>query len=180
MDLIDVLHQDMQRAMDAYGMTDLVIGTVTKVDPLEVKDREEVQPIPQEALRLTAAVIEKKIPILTHKHITAGFRHGHTVSGLGHSHTTEDGSTGAALESEVQTGEGLEQDKFTSDERLDKIVCYEDGKPLPVEDGYIILNRALAVGDKVLMLRVARGQQYIILSRVFEREGPGNAAGGKD
>jgi hypothetical protein len=39
-----------------------------------------------------------------------------------------------------------------------------------VKGGYIILNRALETGDKVLLLRVMRGQQFIILSRVFEKE----------
>lgn len=39
-----------------------------------------------------------------------------------------------------------------------------------MKGGYIILNRGLEVGDKVLMLRVMRGQQFIILSRVFEKE----------
>lgn len=60
-----------------------------------------------------------------------------------------------------------------SDERLleSQIICYEHGKPLPVEDGYIILNRALEVGDKVLLMRVQNGQKFIILSRVFEQEG---------
>lgn len=66
---------------------------------------------------------------------------------LQHTHTTPDGATGSALES---------------------VVCQEDGKPLPVEDGYIILNRKLEVGDKVLMLRVQNGQKFIVLSRVFE------------
>lgn len=66
---------------------------------------------------------------------------------LQHTHTTPDGTTGSALES---------------------VVCQEDGKPLPVEDGYIILNRKLEVGDKVLMLRVQNGQKFIVLSRVFE------------
>lgn len=66
---------------------------------------------------------------------------------LQHTHTTPDGATGTALES---------------------VVCHEDGKPLPVEGGYIILNRKLEVGDKVLMLRVQNGQKFIVLSRVFE------------
>jgi hypothetical protein len=59
-----------------------------------------------------------------------------------------------------------------SDERLleSQIICYEHGKPLPVENGYIILNRALEVGDKVLLMRVQNGQKFIILSRVFEQE----------
>ena len=49
-----------------------------------------------------------------------------------------------------------------------QIICYEHGKPLPVEDGFIILNRKLEVGDKVIMLRVENGQRFIVLSRVFE------------
>lgn len=48
------------------------------------------------------------------------------------------------------------------------IVCYEHGKALPVRDGYIILNRGLAVGDRVLMLKVSSGQRYLVLSRIFE------------
>lgn len=57
-----------------------------------------------------------------------------------------------------------------TDNRLleSQIICQEHGKPLPVEDGYIILNRKLEVGDKVIMLRVENGQRFIVLSRVFE------------
>ena len=46
--------------------------------------------------------------------------------------------------------------------------CIENGQPLPVEDGYIILNRALETGDIVLLLRVEHGARYIILSRMFK------------
>ena len=182
--------------MGAYGLSDLVLGTVTSVKPLEVTLRESMAPLPQEVLWRTAAVVEKKIPVLEHEHITAGFRHGHTVSGLGHSHgvsglshthTAAEGPTGSALGGSFQAGEGLEgtyptaeallPDAYTSDERLGHIVCYEDGKPLPAEDGYIVLNRGLAAGDKVLLLRVMRGQQFVILSRIFERGTPnGDAA----
>ena len=66
---------------------------------------------------------------------------------LRHTHTTPEGVTGPALES---------------------VVCQEDGKSLPVEGGYIILNRGLEAGDKVLMLRVQNGQKFLVLSRVFE------------
>lgn len=184
--------------MDGYGLSDLAVGTVTGIDPLEVTIRESMAPLPQEVLWLTAAVIEKKIPVLGHEHITAGFRHNHTVSGLdhahevsglGHTHTVEGGSTGEALGGSYGTGEtlggsyptgdALIQDAYTSDKRLEDIVCYEDGKPLPVEDGFIILNRGLAVEDRVLLFRVMRGQQFIILSRIFERgDSNGNPAAG--
>ena len=69
---------------------------------------------------------------------------------LQHNHTCPDGTTSNAL----LQGE---------------IICQEDGSSLPVEGGYIILNRALAVGDKVLLLKVQRGQKFVVLSRVFER-----------
>lgn len=198
MDLIDILHQVAQDTMNAYGLSDLATGTVTGIAPLAVTIRESMAPLPQEILWLTASVVEKKIPVLGHEHITAGFRHGHEVSGLGHAHevsglghihTAEEGPTGEALGGAYQTSgalngsyptsEALTQDAYASDKRLENIVCYEDGKPLPVEDGYIILNRGLAVGDKVLLLRVMRGEQFIVLSRIFERSGShGDAAKG--
>lgn len=172
MELSDVMRQMMQETMAGYGLSDMTIGTVTSVKPLTVKIREGMADIPQEALRLTAAVIEKKIPILEHEHVTKGFRHDHAFPSLSHSHSTEEGETGPALESSLKTETALNPDAYTSDKRLlkNEIVCYEDGKPLPVKNGYIILNKALEVGDKVLLLRVMRGQQFIILSRVFEKE----------
>ena len=69
---------------------------------------------------------------------------------LQHSHTCPDGTTSDALLSS-------------------SIVCQEDGNSLPIEGGYIILNRALEVGDKVLMMKVQKGQKFVVLSRVFER-----------
>ncbi|MDE6901673.1 MAG: DUF2577 domain-containing protein [Lachnospiraceae bacterium] len=172
MDLTDVLRQMTQQSMDGYGLTDMTVGTVTSTSPLAVKIREGMADIPQAALRLTAAVIEKKIPVLEHLHTTRGFRHAHNLPGLSHSHSGEEGETGPALDGAYETEDGLQQDVFDSDKRLlkNEIVCYENGKPLPVKDGYIILNRALKEGDKVLLLRVMRGQQFIILSRVFEKE----------
>ena len=96
---------------------------------------------------MTESVVEKKIPILTHSHtIPAGtLRHNHG------------GAVGDDLGASCATGEMLQP-----------VRCYENGKPLPVENGYIILNRALAVGDRVLLLKVQKGQKFIILSRVFE------------
>lgn len=171
MELSNVLRGMMEDSIRAYSTADLTVGTVVSEKPLKVKVREYMDALPEETLWLTAAVIEKKIPVLEHFHTTKGFRHGHALPDLSHTHSGAEGDTGAALEGSFQTETALNQDAFDSDKRLPEreIVCYEDGKPLPVEDGYIILNKKLETGDKVLLLRVCRGQQFIILSRIFER-----------
>lgn len=35
------------------------------------------------------------------------------------------------------------------------------------DGGTVVVNEGLTVGDKVLMLRVSRGQAYIVLSKVY-------------
>lgn len=129
MELIQALQMVMQKNYQAMQPTDLVIGTVTGISPLEITSNTAMAPLRAPVLYLTENVIEKKIPVLQHMH------------------TTPDGNTGTALES---------------------VACVENGQALPVEGGYIILNRALQVGDKVLMMKVQKGQKFVVLSRVFE------------
>jgi len=69
-----------------------------------------------------------------------------TLSGLRHTHTIPTGSSGPALENAA---------------------CTEHGKVLPSSGGAVTLNRALAAGDKVLLLRVEQGQRYVVLSRLY-------------
>lgn len=133
MNLAGVLHQMMQDSMGAAQLTDLKVGTVAAVDPLEITINSAMAPLQAGVLYLTAAVVEKKIPVLSHTHTY-----------------TDDGASS------------------TTGEALTSIVCLEGGQPLPVEDGYIILNRGLQVGDKVLLLRVQQGQRFVVLSRVME------------
>lgn len=135
MELAEVLYLYAQDAMKNGGLTDLTIGTVTGVNPLEITTKVAMAPLRQPVLFLTEPVVEKKIPILQHNHVI---------------HDT-------------YTGDGESEDNLLQD----AIVCYEDGKALPVQNGYIILNRALEVGDKVLLLRVMGGKRFIVLSRVF-------------
>lgn len=135
MELAEVLYLFAQDAMKNGGLTDLTIGTVTGVNPLEITTKVAMAPLRQQVLFLTEPVIEKKIPILQHNHVI---------------HDT-------------YTGGGESEDNLLKN----AIVCYEDGKALPVQNGYIILNRALEVGDKVLLLRVMGGKRFIVLSRVF-------------
>ena len=50
---------------------------------------------------------------------------------------------------------------------LSEVFVTENGEPLPYDEEGITLNRGLAVGDKVLLLSVQKGQKYIVLSRLF-------------
>lgn len=136
MELKDVLYQMMDNNRKASQPADLRVGTVTAVGPLEITINSNMNPLRSGILLLTAAVVEKKIPVLQHNHVI---------------HDT-------------YTGGGSSEDNLMESD----IICFENGQPLPVEDGYIILNRALEVGDKVLLLRVQNGQKFIVLSRVFE------------
>ena len=147
MTCLEVLQSINAQGMKAASPTDLTIGTVTAVGPLEITTQTSMQTLRESVLYLTEPVVEKKIPIL---------EHSHEINTLSHTHTAEGGETSAGL-----TG------TYTDLPELENIICYENGVPLPVEGGYIILNRGLAVGDKVLLLRVQGGQMFVVLSRIF-------------
>ena len=161
MELKDVLYQMMQENAAAGQPTDLRVGTVTSEEPLEITINPAMAPLRRRQLYLTEPVVEKKIPVLTHKHY---------ISTLTHTHTAPGGATGPALEGSY-LGEGsLVSEGFNATLQDQDIVCWENGKELPIEDGFIILNRKLETGDKVLLLRVQSGQKFIVLSRIFEEE----------
>lgn len=146
--LAEVLFSMMQQNQAATQPTDIVVGTVTGVAPLEITMNTAMAPLRREVLYLTQAVVEKKIPALDHTH---------DQTGLSHTHSDSAGTTSVGL-----------SETYTSTMALSNIAALENGKELPVGDGYIILNRGLEVGDTVLMLRVLHGQKFIILSRIFE------------
>ena len=136
MELKDILQQLTQESMKSAQLTDLQIGTVTSVSPLEITVSTSMAPLQSGVLYLTVNVVEKKIPVLQHNHVI---------------HDT-------------YTGGGTSEDNLMQS----SIICYENGTALPVQNGYIILNRALEVGDIVLLLRVQNGQKFVVLSRVME------------
>lgn len=161
MELKDVLYQMMQENMAAGQPTDLRVGTVTSEEPLEITINPAMAPLRRRQLYLTEPVVEKKIPVLTHKHY---------ISTLAHTHTAPGGATGPALEGSYLGEDSLVSEGFNAILQDQDIVCWENGKELPIEDGFIILNRKLETGDKVLLLRVQSGQKFIVLSRIFEEE----------
>lgn len=140
MELVEVLQQIIQENQKAMQPTDLVVGTVTKVKPLEITTDNRAAPLRSPVLYLTESVIEKKVTSFAHNHDTT------------HNHIVTDATIQPAGECSTE---------------LTDIVCYENGKALP-HDGFVTLNRGLEVGDKVLLLRVQRGQKYMVLSRVFQ------------
>ena len=139
--------------------TDYVRGTVTSEDPLKITIDDTMQELERQSLILTASVVERKIPVLAHKHY---------ISTLSHTHTCPTGSTTPGLTGQYLGEESLVSEGANSTLQSENIICYENGEPLPVEDGYIVLNRKLESGDKVLMLSVSSGQLFIVLSREFE------------
>ena len=204
MNLAETVYLMVQKSMKSAQLTDLRVGTVTSVGPLEITMDPAMPPIPSSILYLTEAVVEKKIPVLahshevkglghshsvtglSHQHSTGGLTHTHDITGLSHTHTLETGATGSALGGSYTSGDAL-RDTYTSDTQLagaypttsalggvestsalGGVACVENGITLPVENGYIILNRALKVGDMVLLLRVQSGQKFVVLSRIFE------------
>lgn len=156
MTLLDMLLQISDQSQSASQPTDLEFGTVTSIDPLEITRDAQQAPLSMSVLVLTSAVMERKIPILQHRH---------TISTLSHNHSGQvpNDLTGSYLNnySLVSTG-------FDATLQTGNIICYENNEEIPIVDGYIILNPALAVGDRVVLMKVQHGQKFVVLSRVFE------------
>lgn len=69
MELKDVIQQMVDEAVSARMPTELQIGTVIAVDPVEVTLDTQMTPLRQSVLYLSETVIEKKTPILQHNHV---------------------------------------------------------------------------------------------------------------
>ena len=144
--LADTIQLMIQNAHDDMPHTDMVIGTIATVNPLSVNLNTYAPPITAGFLLLTEAVIEKKIDL----HHTHDHAHTHT--------DPQGGSSGPA--NPVTTDSGtLYQNPFTN------APLFPD---YSTDGASRIVTPALAVGDKVLMLSVSGGQQFIILSRIVE------------
>ena len=82
MELKDILQQMMQESMQAAQLSDLQIGTVTAVNPLEVTISTSMAPLRESVLYLTSSVVEKKIPVLEHIHAITVQLHRRRIGGL--------------------------------------------------------------------------------------------------
>ena len=59
MDLIEILQQIIQNGISELKLTDLVIGTVVTASPLTIQIDTLMQPLPEEALIKTEAIMPK-------------------------------------------------------------------------------------------------------------------------
>lgn len=142
--LIDSVQKVVQNAVSGMGLTDMVIGTVTKFVAapfdIEVTLESTMLAIPKANLRFTSAVIER--------YLTIG----------GHVHQYID-----------SVGESATPSTKTTDPAIETITGWENGVALPGgTTNRVTINRGLQLGDKLLMLRVLDGQVFIILSRIFQ------------
>lgn len=142
--LLDIIQQVCRREREEAKPTDIAIGTVTQVDPLAITLHSNMPPLPADVLLLTEAVMEKKINF-AHTH---DFSHNHTVPQV-----TNQPQPDAITDNGTLTGVKFNQ---------------EDIGDIDQDGSFSVVTPRLKVGDKVLLLRVMGGQQYVILSRVVE------------
>lgn len=107
-ELVGVIQQIVQNAVEAMKMADKATGTVESISPLRIRVDASMQSIPASALSLTDTVKERIVPV----------KNCQECSGSG-------GCTGT-----------------------------------------VTIREGLKVGEKVLMMRVQGGNQYIVLSRI--------------
>lgn len=149
-------------------------GTVTSADPLKIKLGDESGSIELDGddIILTQSVVSKKLYIKKHSHEESqelidatGTNEGGPVIftppggptlTLGHKHTIATSTLDAWV---TEYGYKLPVDPSEYNQSGEQVV--------------ITLNRGLEEGDKVVMTRVSNGQQFIVLSRYFEVDKPG-------
>ena len=166
----------------------LFTGKVTSASPLKIKLSNEAGGIELDGddIILTSAVVSKKLYIKKHKHeederltdmtakVTTGAGAGGDVGfilagtpsdppptpgttlSLQHKHTIHTSTLDAWV---TEYGNRLPRNPEDYDESGEQ-VC-------------ITINRSLEEGDSVIMTRVSHGQQFIVLSRYFEVDKPG-------
>lgn len=163
----------------------LFTGTVSNANPLSIKLGEESGSIEIDGddIILTQSVVSKKIYIKKHTH-----KIGETVAT--HTHPATLAVTGTAEGALPVTGTATGSTSASSQLTTETLIvdrtldawCTEYGHRLPVDpetynpDGdqiCITINRGLEKGDKVIMSRVSHGQQFVVLSRYFEVDKPG-------
>lgn len=164
--LLSTIQSIAVRAVDSTNPVVFTYGTVTSADPLKIRIDETTIELSGESLILTANVVEKTVTIQKHTH---GM--DEQLLDIASAVSPAGSVTFAVGPVPASTSVTLKH-KHTNETTVLDAVCTEHGEDLPTDkdDDRIVvtINRALKKDDKVIMLRVCSGQEYIILSRVFE------------
>jgi hypothetical protein len=166
--LLNTIQQIAVQAVQANNPISFLYGTVKKVNPLAIEIGDNGLVIPEEGLILCEPVIEKKLTIKKHNHTIGSALVDHTHQVSGKAGTYPFNTTSA-------TSSGLNA-KTTVDDTVIDAYCQEfkmdDEHKLPAEpddDKFVVtINKALEVGEKVVMLKVCSGQEFIVLSRMYD------------
>lgn len=157
-------------------------GTVTSAEPLKISLGEGGIELDGDDIILTQSVVKKLLYIKTHTHKIGGTLAGHTHPFVGNFDGTISGNPAKGkVDGTDQASGDIDENTVVVTSALDAW-CTEYGHKLPrepkdykedAEQIVITLNRGLEVDDKVIMTRVSSGQQFIVLSRIFEVDKPG-------
>ena len=176
--LLTVIQQIAVNAVQSTNPMEYRIGTVTSADPLKIRLNDSTLEISGSSILLTEPVVEKKITIQKHTHKIGATIANHThVVGTPPFTVTGTSVSGGAVEG-TATGTAPKTNDFNEDTTIVDTVleakCTEFGVDLPIDSDsdkiVFTTNRALEKDDKVLMLKVSGGQQFIVLSRIFRRD----------
>ena len=147
--MVQMMQQIAVNAFEASKPTSVVFGTVTKAEPLTILIEQKME-VDESVLVLTDAVKDHYIDIeVSLETIEEKTKHKHVISGSTGSGGTESHSHSVQLTS---------NDNSTAHKHLVNGI-----KKVLVKNG-------LKEGEKVILLRFSGGQQFLVLSRVSERE----------
>lgn len=165
--LLQTIQSIAINAVAASNPASLCYGVVTSARPLKIRLDESTLEISDAAVMLTEAVVERKITIDKHNHTI-----GSALANHQHSYVSASGAPATT------TATGQISGETTVDNTVLSVHFSEFGQDLTgnqvksESDKVIItMTRALEKDDKVLMLRLMGGQKFVVLSRLFLREG---------
>ena len=166
--LLETIQQIALKAVRASNPMSFLYGKVTAVNPLKILCGDNGLEISEDFLILCEPVIEKKLTIK---------KHNHTIGSalVGHTHKVSGTAGDYPFSTTSETGSGLNA-KTTVDNTVLDAYCQEfkmdDEHKLPTEldDDKIVvtINKALEVGEKVVILKVCSGQEFLVLSRMYD------------
>ena len=165
--LLQTIQSIAINAVAASNPASLCYGVVTSARPLKIRLDESTLEISDAAVMLTEAVVERKITIDKHNHTI-----GSALANHQHSYVSASGSPATT------TATGQISGETTVDNTVLSVHFSEFGQDLTgnqvksdSDKVIITMTRALEKDDKVLMLRLMGGQKFVVLSRLFLREG---------